>query len=173
MSKLFSRHALAVLALAFPVAALADTTLTLSANSTLNLDTGAMVTSGGDFLWTGTSFTMVGSAQALDLTALTSQGGSSFYSTPTSALTKDFGAELAPTAVTPKANDVLIYQTNGSNFGKMLVESISGTSITVEFDTFGGSTSSSGGPNITAVQNNYSNLIAGLPNYGTPQAACL
>jgi uncharacterized protein (TIGR03437 family) len=166
MSKLFSRHALAVLALAFPVAALADTTLTLSANSTLNLDTGAMVTSGGDFLWTGTSFTMVGSAQALDLTALTSQGGSSFYSTPTSALTKDFGAELAPTAVTPKANDVLIYQTNGSNFGKMLVESISGTSITVEFDTFGGSTSSSGGPNITAVQNNYSNLIAGLPNYG-------
>jgi len=166
MSKLFSRHALAVLALAFPVAALADTTLTLSANSTLNLDTGAVVTSGGDFLWTGTSFTLVGSAQAIDLTALTSQGGSSFYSTLTSTLVKDFGAELAATAVTPKANDVLIYQTNGSNFGKMLVESISGTSITVEFDTFGGSTTTSGGPNITAVQNNYSNLIAGLPNYG-------
>ena len=66
MSKLFFTNALAVIAMAFPVVALADTTLTLSSPSTLNLDTGATVTSGGDLLWDGTNLTPQGTATAQD-----------------------------------------------------------------------------------------------------------
>ena len=67
MSQLFLRNALAVFALAFPIAALAQTTVTgtptLSVGETLDLDTGATSTTGvGDVTFTGTSLTFVGNA---------------------------------------------------------------------------------------------------------------
>jgi len=165
MSKLFSCHALAVLALAFPVVALADVTgtPTIPAGSTLSLDTGAVSTSGsGDITWSGTSFSVVGSATVYDL-----PGTVALYNSLTKSLiSSDFAALLSSNTITPAVGDVIIAKTNGGNYAKSYVQSISGTSITLEFDTFGGSSSTSGGPNITAVQNNYSNLVAGLPNYG-------
>jgi hypothetical protein len=80
MSKWFTRNTLAVLVFAFPVAALADTTVNLSAGSTLNLDTGATVTSGGDVLWDGTNLTPQGSATAIDVTALVGAATPSYSS---------------------------------------------------------------------------------------------
>jgi uncharacterized protein (TIGR03437 family) len=167
MSKLFSRNALAVLALAFPAAALADVTgtPTLSANSTLNLDTGVAGTSGGDISWDGSKITPQAAATAIDFTTFSSEGGSSFYNTLTSTLVSAFAGELSSGPITPAAKDVILFKTNGGNFGKILVTSISGTSITLQFDTFGGSTKPTG-PNITGISNNYSGIAAGLPNYG-------
>ena len=52
----------AIAVLAFPIAALADLnqTTTLQANTTLNLETGATATSGGDILWNGSTITPQG-----------------------------------------------------------------------------------------------------------------
>jgi len=57
------------LALALPIAALADVTgtPTLAANTALSFDTGTTSTSGGDILWSGTSMTPQGSAGAYNL----------------------------------------------------------------------------------------------------------
>ncbi len=47
----------------------------------------------------------------------------------------------------------------------VLVSAITGTSVSLEFHTFSGSTAPSG-PNITGLTNNYSGIAQGLPNYG-------
>ncbi len=170
MSKLFSRNVLAVLVFAFPIAALADTTLTLLANNSLNLDTGAKVASGGDISWDGTSLTPQGSATAIDVTSLLGAGTPS-YSTVTSSLISSlatsFGGLLNASPIAATANDLIIVKTNGGNYSKILVTAISGSSITLEFNTFGGSsTGGGGGPTISSLQNNYSYLQPGLPSYG-------
>ena len=164
MSKLFSRNALAVLALAFPVVALADTTLTLSSGQTLNLDTGKTVTSGGDISWDGSNVAVVGSATDADL-AMFGFSGSSSYQTLSSSIESALGSDLSTSSFSPAVNDVIAVHTNGGNYSKILVTAITGTSITLEFDTFGGS-STSGGPTITGVVNNYSFIPAGFPNSG-------
>ncbi len=161
MSKLFSRNALAVLALAFPVVALADTTLTLSSGQILNLDTGKIVTTGGDLLWNGTNLTPQGSASAYDLTG----AGKAAYTSLTAAALGNFAGLLSSSPISPAVNDVIVAETNGGNSAKILVTAISGTSITLEFTTFGAS-STSGGPTITGVVNNYSFIPAGFPNSG-------
>ncbi len=161
MSKLFSRNTLTVIVLALPVAALADTNITLSANSILNLDTGKIVTSGGDLLWDGTNLTPQKSATAIDLT-----GEASLYGDITQSTIAEFAmAGLSNAQFTPAASDLIIAQTNGGNYSKIKVTSIANGSISLTFDTFGGSTSS-GGPTITGVVNNYSYIPAGFPNSG-------
>jgi uncharacterized protein (TIGR03437 family) len=160
MSKLFSR-AIAVFALAFPVVALADTTLTLSSGQTLNLDTGKVVTSGGDLLWDGTNLTPQGTAMATDL-----PGESALYSSLTQSTTSELAmGGLSTAAITPAANDLIIAQTNGGNFSKIAVTTVGSGSITLKFNTFGGSSTPSG-PTITGVVNNYSYIPAGFPNSG-------
>ena len=67
MSKLFSRSAIAVLACAIPIAAFADTSVTLASGQGVNLDTGKTGSSGGDITWTGTTITFQGSATGVDL----------------------------------------------------------------------------------------------------------
>ena len=63
---------IAILALVFSIAALADLKgkLTLTANSALNLDTGATVASGGDILWSGSSMKPQSNATAVNIGAL-------------------------------------------------------------------------------------------------------
>jgi uncharacterized protein (TIGR03437 family) len=163
MSKLYFRNALVVMAFALPVAALADVTgtPTLSANSTLNLDTGAIVTTGGDILWDGTNINFVGSATGVDLPDSAALYGSLTKSTVSS----EFGELLSNGQITPATGDLIIVQTNGGNFSKIDVTSISSGSISLKFDTFGGSTTSSG-PTISSVVNNYSYIPTGFPNSG-------
>ena len=161
MSKLFSRNALAVLALAFPIAALADTTLTMSPNTKLNLDTGKIVTGAGDIGWDGANITPLRNAGVFDLAG----AGLSTYNSLTQALLVDYASVISVSPITPAANDVIVASTNGGNFAKILVQSISGGSITLEFTTYGSATTS-GGPTITSVVNNYSYIPAGFPNSG-------
>jgi uncharacterized protein (TIGR03437 family) len=147
----------------------------------LSLDTGAVATSGGDILWNGTTLAPQGSATAVDL-ASTPLGsifsGQTGYTTLVqegSILIPEFSSTLGPylaaSAITPAVNHILVVHTNGGNYAAVLVTAI-GSSITLQFDTF---TSSSGttssGPNITALQNNYSGIQPGFPSYGIAPAS--
>jgi uncharacterized protein (TIGR03437 family) len=174
--KVFFRNALAVFAIAFPITAFADSTLTLQANNNLNLDTGAIVASGGDISWSGTSINVVGSATDVDLanTPLGSEGnGVANYDMLVqqgSGLITEYagilGSYLKTTAIAPAVNDILIVKTNGGNYSALLVTAIGSGSITLEFETFPASSSGGGGPTITGVVNNYSYIPAGFPNSG-------
>src|SRR5215831_726246 len=70
---------------------------------------------------------------------------------------------------------VIEVKTNGGNYAKVLVTASSSTSITFQYTTYGATTSGGGGgggtPAITAVQNNYSYIAQGLPNYGIAPGA--
>ncbi len=70
-------------------------------------------------------------------------------------------------------NTVLEVHTNGGNYAKLLVTSNSGGSLAFQYTTYGSATTGGGGgttspnaPAVTEVQNNYSYISPGLPNYG-------
>lgn len=166
MSKLFSRKALAVLAFVFPMAAQADVTgtPTLPANSSLSLDTGAIgLGSTGDILWTGSSITFVGSAKAFDLPGNNAAAYPTFGLAEAQADASAMSSSPIPLATLVVGN-LFLAQTNSGNFAKVLVTAQSGTSITLEFDTFAAAVAN--GPVVNALVNNYSNIPPGLPSYG-------
>ncbi len=177
MSKLHIRNALVVIALTFPVVALADVagTPTLNSGSTLSLDTGTVATSGGDILFAGGSVTTQGSATAADVADtpiadlyVGSSGYQTLVSQGSTLITTYAGllaSYLVSGTITPKVNDILVVKTNGGNYSAVLVTAISSTSISLEFHTFEAASTSTG-PTVTALANNYSNLSSGLPNYG-------
>ncbi len=171
MSKLFTCRALAVLALAVPAVTMADVTgtVTLNANS-LNLDTGATVSSGGDISWDGTNLKPQGSATAADLAMFGFTGATGFSQLSSTVLSGLASAPgfLSASSIKPAVNDIVVVKTNGGHFAKVLVTAISG-SITLQFDTFGTSGGGGGGggaPTITSIVNNYSYIPAGFPNSG-------
>jgi uncharacterized protein (TIGR03437 family) len=163
-SKVWNRFAVAFLAVLFPIVAFADVsgTLTITANSQVSMDTGTVVSSGGDFLWDGTKLTPQGSTKALNATALAGLSGATGYATLTQTVISSFAALGSSAPLTGlAANTVVGYQTNGENFGKFLVTSVTGTTLAIQYTTYISTT-----PTITGVQNNYSYLTPGLPNYG-------
>jgi uncharacterized protein (TIGR03437 family) len=146
------------------MAALADSNATLSSGQHVSLDTGAITSSGGDLAFTGTSITLQGSATAYAAGAL----GAADYNAFTQALVSEVSSLFSQTAISGSSlvvNEVIGVHTNGGNYAKVLITAVSSTSLTIEYDTFGASGGASG-PSIVAVQNNYSNLVVGQPNYG-------
>jgi uncharacterized protein (TIGR03437 family) len=164
MTNLLSRCAVALVV--FPVAAFAASSITLqyttynAANlsgtvtvnpgQNLNLETGAAVSSGGDFSWDGKNLTPVGKTIALDVTALSSAiSGSSGYGLVSLTLLQQFASQGSAASFTPAQNDVIGAKDNSGNYAKMLVTSLAG-----------------GGPTITKVTNNYSYTPNGFSNSG-------
>jgi uncharacterized protein (TIGR03437 family) len=150
----------------FAGAAFADIsgTLTLAANTNVNMDTASTVSSGGDFSWSGSTLTPQGKAKALNATTL-GVSGATGYASLTQALLQSFAVLGSSSAITGlAANSVVGYSTNGGNLGKLLVTAVTGTSITFQYTTY--ETAAPNTPTITGVQNNYSLLVPGLPNYG-------
>ncbi len=158
------RNAFVVFAFAFPFAALADTTLTLSTGNIVDLDTGKIVKSGGDFLWDGTNLNLQGSAIAFDLPG----AGQEEYSLLSQSEVSADIPIMASTPIAPGVNDVIVAQTNGGNLAKILVTVINGGSITLEFTILAGPAPT---PTITALLNNYSGIPAGVPSYGIAPAS--
>jgi len=162
------RTAVAVLAVLFPIAAFADISgnLTITANTTVSMDTATVVSSGGDFLWNGTTLTPQGSTKALNATALAGLSGAAGYATLTQTVISSFASVGSSAPLTGlAANTVVGYETNGGNFGKFLVTSVS-SSLVIQYTTY-----ISVIPKITSVQNNYSLLTPGLPNFGIAQGS--
>lgn len=156
-----------------PMAAFADIsgTVTLSANTTFSLDTGSIVTSGGDIIWTGAAISYAGNAKGGVIPGTT---GSTDYGAINQQVLQSL-VTLASTSSIPSSQlpvgTIFGVETNGGNLAKLLVTSNSGGSIGLQYDTYGatstgGGTGGSSGPTITAIQNNYSYIVAGLPNYG-------
>ena len=158
------RVALAVVAFALPALAQLNETTVLQTNATLNLDTGAVATSGGDIQWTGTSVVPQGTARVANLGDI---GGTAFGLLPQSY----FQQEAATARTTPLPNNVLIpgnvfvVVTNGAHTAKVLITANSGGFLTLRFTTFG-VTAPAGVPAITQILNNSSYIPPGLPNYG-------
>jgi uncharacterized protein (TIGR03437 family) len=155
--------AIAVLAFVFPVSALADLnlTITLQANTALNLETGATASSGGDILWNGSTITPQGNATALLI------GNIPFNLVTQSILTSLPVYTRSPIAASDLlVNNVFAVHTNANRYAKVLVQANSGGPIRLQFTTYGASPGTSGGPTITVIQNNSSWIPARLPNYG-------
>ncbi len=160
-----TRITIAVLVLAFPMAALADLsqTTTLPATTAVNLDTGATASSGGDILWNGSTIAPQGKARAANV----GNFGASSFDTLEKALFAPFSviASSAPIAASVLVvGDIFVVFTNGANTSKVLVTAKSGGSITLRFVTF--ITPVPTGPTITNILNNSSRIPAGLPNSG-------
>jgi uncharacterized protein (TIGR03437 family) len=158
--------AVIALALALPIAALADVTgtPTLAANTALNLDTGATASSGGDILWSGSSMTPQGTAKAFNIGGGGAASFSQYTQTLLSQLDSLFSNAAIPGALLAK-DDIFAVKTKAGNYAKLLVTGVSGTSISLQFQTFGGS-STPAGPTITQILNNYGLVPAGFTNSG-------
>ena len=160
--------ALAALALTLPMALLADInqTTTLAANSNLNFDSGATGSSGGDIRFTGASITLVGMAGVFNF----GQTGLAGYNGVTQAtlalLPTQLFNQVPLSGGSLVVNDVFAVLTNGGNYAKVLITALSGSSITLQFVTFGASGGGGGGPTITQIVNNSSSIPAGFPNSG-------
>ena len=159
-----------VLFLGFPAAVLADLsqTTTLQANTTINLDTGAVAASGGDLLWNGTTITPQGRARAAGF-----PNGAVLFDSLVEGQLRPFLVIASPAPIpgaTLVVNFVFVVGTNGGNVAKVLVTAKGGSTITLKFTTFI-APAPPAGPRITAIQNNSSRIPAGYPNYGIPPSS--
>lgn len=163
---LYPPIAMALVALAFPAISLADLSgnTVLQTNASLNMDTGAVASAGGDIIWTGTNITPQGTARirSLDIVGATAFG----------FLPQAYFVEEAPAArATPIPSNLLVpgralvVVTNSAHIAKVLVTANSGGFLSLRFTTFG-VTAPAGVPAITQILNNSSFIPAGFPNSG-------
>ena len=169
--RLRNRLGWAALALAaFPISAadLSGTT-TLTATQSLNLDTGAA--SPADIQYSGTSLTFQGTAKGGVIPGFTGAPSFALLDQATlQALVSFASSSPIPSGSLPVGTIVGV-STNAGHVAKLLVTAISGASITFQFTTFGASGGTGGGPSITNVLNNSSEIPAGFPNSGIAQGA--
>jgi uncharacterized protein (TIGR03437 family) len=174
--------ATAIVAFTFPVLSLADitdkTATLTAATGALNLDAGTTGSSGGDLLWNGSTLTPQGSAKAYVLPTGGGAAGTAIYNQFNQAALMAFSSQFSPSAInssTLPMGAVIAVQTNGGNYGKLLVTSNSGGSLGLTYTTYGTTGGGGGGgsnaPSITDVQNAASNIPSGLPNGGIAQGA--
>ena len=165
----------AALALAvFPISALADlsATTTLTATQSLNLETGATAASGGDIVWNGSSITPQSPAKAGVVPGLTGASGFAALDQATLQALSAFGSSAPIPSSSLPAGTIFAVITTAAHPAKVLVTANSGSSITLQFTTFGATGGGSGGgPSITNVLNNSSEIPAGFPNSGISQGA--
>src|SRR5262245_33943044 len=113
------------LAFIFPAAVRADLnqTVTLQTNTSLNLETGATASSGGDILWNGSTITPQGNATAVAI------GDIPFSVAGLSVLTNLPGYSRSPIAASDlRVNNVFAVHTNANRYAKVLVQANSGGS---------------------------------------------
>ena len=155
------------LALAFPVAALADNNQTsvLQSNTSINFDTGNLNAATNDLLWNGTTLALQGNATAILLYPDFPEEQYAFITSIQIQLTPGY----TKNPIIPAVGDLIGVHTNGNHWVRLFVKAKSGSTITLRFTTFGvpqGSGGSGGAPTITDVLNNSSHIPKGLPNSG-------
>jgi uncharacterized protein (TIGR03437 family) len=160
--------AIFLIAPVFSIGALADQagTATLSKDSFLSLETGTISGTGGDVLWNGSSLSPQGRAGIYNIGKF---GSRAFKFLPARyASSVPFGVAAIPSDALVEG-DVFGVHTNGGHYAKVMVTAVSGSSLSVSFTVFGVAPKpSASGPTpiINTVQNNYSYLLPGVPNYG-------
>ena len=158
---------LALLALGLPLSMLANQSgnSVLIANTFLNLDTGAKSASGADILWDGVALTPQGRAVLFNAGKYGLRGFKAIRSRHASSATYRTTPIPASALV---VGDVFGVRTNAGHYAKVIVTESSAGSLSIQYTTFGAATLTplATGPVITKVQNNYSYILPGLPNYG-------
>jgi uncharacterized protein (TIGR03437 family) len=167
------RMVIAVLVIAFSSAARAAQSgnATLTAQLSLNLDTGTVSGTGGDILWNVTALTPQGRAALYNLGKFGSRVFKSIRAR--SAAAPAYSAAPIP-ASKLTAGDIFGVHTNRGNYAKVIVTAAESGSLSLQYTTFVEGTGSIAPrpaafgppPFITQIQNNYSFLVFGAPNYG-------
>src|SRR5580698_4663696 len=147
-------------------------TKTITPGESLNLDTGAVSTTGGDIQWNGTALIPQGHAALFNV----GKYGSRLFKAIRTRSASAAHYSAAPIAGgILVADDVFGVHTNGGHYAKVLVTAAAGGALSLQYTTFvtdtrsriAGRPAASGPPVfVTAVQNNYSYLLPGVPNYG-------
>jgi uncharacterized protein (TIGR03437 family) len=175
MKSQYRSHCLAVVVLtaAFSTAASADQSgnATLTANNYLNLDTGVVSGAGGDVFWNGGSLAAQGQAGLYNL----GRFGSRVFKSITlrSAARAPYSSAPIPSSALI-VGDIFGVRTNGGHYARVFVTAVNGPSLGLQYTTFiapgpaiASHPSIAGPPPfIYLVQNNYSFLPPGVPNYG-------
>ena len=174
MSNFFCYLRIAVLALVGTAAMFGDFTqsnVTLESSQNFNLENGAMTSSGGDFEFTGSSITFAGNALGYTVATGVGPGGYALYNEAT--LQAFYGGGPGVYSKNPIVSPALAVNTvfavydNSKHFAKVLITGLTSSSITFQFLTYGATGGAQpGAPTISKIQNNYSNVALGLPNYG-------
>jgi len=174
MSTRYPKSGVAVvfLAIALSATSWADQSgnATLSAATSLNLDTGEVSAAGGDILWNETSLTPQGRA---GLYNLGKSGSRVFKLIPARyASAAPYSAAPIPAAALV-AGAIFGVHTNGGHYAKVMVIASSSASLSVQYRTFiapgpmaSKPAAAGSAPVIAQLQNNYSLLQPGVPNYG-------
>ena len=175
MLKFFPRLSVAALSLLFPAAIFADfgQTVTLQSGQNLNLENGSITTTGGDLQFNGNSITFAANALAYNVGIGLGPGGYALTAEATlKVLYPEIYSQNPITGANLSVNDVFGVYDNGQHFAKVLITAISSSSITLQFLTYGATGGApAGAPVVKGIQNNYSNVAAGLPNYGIAPSA--
>lgn len=166
---------LAALGCALAGSAWADVsgTQTLTGSQSLNLETGATAASGGDLAWNGSSLTPQGTAKAAVLPGVSFDAVNQIV---LQGALPVLGSSSAIQGSSLTVGTVIGVQTNASHVAKLQVTAKSGSSITLQFTTYGATGGGGGGggggaPTISRVTNNSSDIPAGFPNSGISQGA--
>ena len=159
-----------VLALLLSLAPLAfadlNLTPTLSTGQSVNLETGAVTASGGDLVFQGSSITFAANDGAYILGNL-GAGGFALINEATLSAVAPIYATTPITGSNLAAGIVFGVHDGAGHYAKVLIMSVSSSSLTIQFTTFGATGGvTAGAPVVKSIQNNYSNISAGLPNYG-------
>jgi uncharacterized protein (TIGR03437 family) len=171
MSVIFRYMSAVALALISPMAMLADFTqsnVTLQSGQNFNLETGAITNAGGDFKFNGNSITFAANASAYTVGTNLGPGGYALIAEATlKALYPGVYTQNPITGNNLAVNTVIGVHDNSQHFAKILITAVSSASLTFQFLTYGASGGApAGAPLIAKIQNNYSNVGLGLPNYG-------
>ena len=169
---------IAVLAIAFSSTVRADQSgsATLTTQLSLNLDTGTVSGTGGDILWNGTALTPQGRAALYNLGKFGTRVFKSIRAR-TAAVPAYSAAPIPASKLT--AGDIFGVHTNRGNYAKVIVTAAESGSLSLQYTTFQYTGIVEGNrsiaprpaafgppPFITQIQNNYSFLVFGAPNYG-------
>jgi uncharacterized protein (TIGR03437 family) len=142
--------------------------VTLAAGTSLNLDTAEVSTSGGDILWSGSAVLPQGRAGLYNL----GKSGERIFKSIRARHAAAAPYSFAPIPADKLAvGDIFGVRTNSGKYAKLIVTAASRVSLSLQYTTFlvGASTlgaAAATGPAITQIQNNYSWILPGLPNYG-------
>ena len=143
---------LAFAALALPTIAMADVSnnVTLNSGQHYSFDTGTTSTSGGDIDFTGTSITAQGSATFYTLGDLGASGYNALAQSEITSFPLTLFSTTPVSGSTFIATDLFLVYTNGGHYVKVLVNSVSGSSLSMQYTAYG-VTGNSNTPTITAV----------------------
>ena len=135
------------------------------------MENGATTGGGGDFEFTGSSITFAGNALGYTVATGVGPGGYALYNEATlqAFYAGGPGVYSKNPIVSPAlaVNTVFAVYDNSKHFAKVLITGLTSSSITFQFLTYGATGGAQpGAPTISKIQNNYSNVALGLPNYG-------